>query len=188
MSVLDTAPNRMEEQITNLLSIQPKEMEAHVHHVHSLINQYELQSYASSSPDKDLIAKWLRMLRESIIASTQKEEPIINRRDDAEDKQLFDTLSLMVSQVDTADQNILLLSESSVKLKSLCYNSKALEKELHTARNVIARSRANEMKEIRRVWIGIFIYLGVCVYILLGRIGLFKFIVYLVMKLINFGN
>lgn len=176
----------MEEQITNLLNIQPKDMTAHVHQVHSLINQYELQCYGSSTPDKDLIAGWLRMLRESIIASAQKEEPVINRRDDAEDKHLFDTLSLMVSQVDTADQNIMLLSESSVRLKSLCYNSKALEKELLSARDVIARSKVNEAKEIRRVWIGIVIYLCVSLYILMGRIGLFKLISYLVMKLINF--
>lgn len=154
----------------HLLSTQPRDMHRHIREVVRLIHQYELQCYTTGEPDPFLTHEWLCRLHATVISSLDRPAA---QSDDAmpEDRQLADTLALLLSQVDAADQNIALLEESSVKLRGLAYTSKALEREVRTAREMVLRSRESERRESRRVWIGLAVFVCVCCYIVVMRMA-----------------
>ncbi|KRH93185.1 putative Sec20 protein [Pseudoloma neurophilia] len=164
----------MEEQIVSILHSDPDDMRVFLNKFNDLLCDYEKHCYINEKiPDFKLINSWMEHVKTKIIIKHENRS-ILNRREDAEDKNVFDTLSLLVSQVETADQNILLFDNSNIKLKSLSHNTKSLENELLVTQQTIKKTKEAEYKEIRRVHLAFLFFLIIFSYILLSRLLIFK--------------
>lgn len=164
----------MEEQINGILQTEPVDLNEHIQKFHELLCDYEKKCYRNDKkPDNDLIESWMEHMKGKIRSQREKRE-IFNRREDAEDQNVFDTLKLLVSQVETADQNILLFENSNVKLTSLACNSKFLNDELLLVQNNIKKAREAEINEVKKIHIAFVVFIVVFCYIILSRLLILK--------------
>lgn len=168
----------MEEQIGSLLQTNPDEMKEYITRFDELLCNYERTCYRNSKlPDLDLIDSWMLHMKEKIITRGEKKK-MLTRREDAEDKNVFDTLALLVSQVESADKNILLLENSNIKLTSLSHNSKSLEKELIITQEMIKKSKDSELHEVKRVYYSFTLFILTLFYVLISRLSILKITYY----------
>lgn len=164
----------MEDQITSYLEMKHHEMNDFIRNFFNLVEQYEYNCFKNQQkPNNKIISSWINQLKTKIINNRQKKD-ILNERENAEDKNLFDTLTLLISQVDSADKNINLIENSTMKLNLLSHNTKSLERELFLTQQAINNSKESEREELKRIWFGFLFFSLVVVYVVSSRLGIFK--------------
>lgn len=162
------------EEMNEFLGTDPVNIHEYIARATKLINKYEESCYFNDqNPNLLLINSWTDTLKQKVFAKKETKK-ILAQRENAEDKNVFDTLALIISQVETSDKNMALLDSSNIKLSSLSHNTKSLEKELLITQKTIKQSRINEMREIRRVYYSFVLFFSVLFYIVISRFGVIR--------------
>ncbi|KAK1348148.1 hypothetical protein CWI37_0220p0010 [Hamiltosporidium tvaerminnensis] len=160
-----------------------KDLKEYALNIRRSIQDYEIFLYENdkySNQEEEKIKEMRKRLSEYITITTKNIKNTPKEEIKEEHKEIFETVKLVARQVTKADVNTQLLEKSTLKLKGLNYSNKEIEREIQNTRNNILRSKKEERKEIICLIIGFLVFIGVCFYIILDRLHVAKFIVFLI--------
>lgn len=157
----------------NLLenTIKNKEdLKEFVRKIQSQIKLYEKKLY-----DKDLVSEEnlnkIKLWRSKLYEIINKHSELPNEEEEnEEDKKGLDTLGFLYKQIDLAVRNQNILENSTLKLLGLNYTSAELEELILQTGKKFENNKNLENYENRKLMFALFLFLAVCVGILIDKL------------------
>lgn len=147
-----------------------EDMKRFVSEVQSKIILFEKEIYDKDGLSPEILKKiksWRSRLLE--IVRSNKELPV---REDPEEQEGLETLSLLNRQLEHADLNQKILDKSTLKLASLDLSTDELDKVIVETRKKFEGSLKKEETEYRRLILALAIFICVCIAILVDKVRL----------------
>lgn len=146
--------DKLEKKIITLLNSSKKDK----NEILNLIKKYELKMYESENYDQMKIKNWKKQIYE-------KED---------ERGENLETLDFIAKQIQKLESNIRILDKSTIKLRSLNLSSKEMDLKIKENEKIIKKSKDDENKEIRNIYLSLLIFFTICLLILIDKTGIFK--------------
>jgi hypothetical protein len=134
--------------------------------IRNLISEYEHDLYDKGTYTKNnqiLVKKW----RSQLYKLSQKRDSLVTQNDIPD--VLESTVNILNRQISKIDSNTALLNRGTLKLMGLDYTNNDIDKELVQTKNKIVQCKNNEQREIRMMYISMFLFCTVCFFVMIDK-------------------